>query len=220
MDASTLKWENFYAVLTEDGLYLSGHGRGVGTPLRFRLTPNSLVFVTTLKEQSFELVLFSESLHLNALSDDERNEWIYALQCLTSSSKYDETDPLQMASIEKKLEFTSTEFISDVQDGMMLERRGNWAIASVVSEAISQKVSKGSVLYKIGNERVMMKGFDAVVDGLSRWKPPLQLSFILTRKMGWLLLKVKQPSSIWLNMIGKKRKDEAIWGEHGLSVCM
>ncbi len=39
----------------------------------------------------------------------------------------------------------------------------------------------------------MMMGFDKVVEALSNWKPPLQLTFHLSpRKMGWLNLMVKE----------------------------
>ena len=242
-----MKWKKQYVVLTEDSIYMHGHRRvGFGTPLRHGLTPNSMIFSTTLKGHSFEvrlyhninictyriltflttykhhqLVLFSDSIHFCAASDGERGEWMYVLQRLIPRSKYDESDSLQLASLEKDPEVFVTEFTDDCSPGLLLERRGNWAIAALVSETLSRKVCPGSVLSRIGDEEVTIKGFDAIVTALSYWTPPLRLTFILSpRKMGWLTLMVKQPSAWWNTMIGKRRKasDEAVWGESCLSL--
>ena len=98
---------------------------------------------------------------------------MYVLQRLIPRSKYDESDSLQLASLEKDPEVFVTEFRDDCSPGLLLERRGNWAIAALVSESLSRKVCPGSVLSRIGDEEVRMKGFDAIVTALSYWKPPL-----------------------------------------------
>ena len=55
MDES-MKWKRQYVVLTEDALYMHSHRRvGFGTPQRHALTPNSMIFATTIKEHSFEV---------------------------------------------------------------------------------------------------------------------------------------------------------------------
>ena len=164
-----------------------------------------------------KLVLFSDSIHLNASSEAERGEWIYTLQKLIPRSSYDKTDPLQYASLEKDTETFDTEFHSESSPGILLERRGNWAMAALVSESLSRKVCQGSVLSHIGGEPAMMMGFDSVVTALSYWKPPLKLSFILSpRKMGWLTYRRKENGSGWLTSPRWKRnasKNEAVWGE-------
>jgi len=106
----SMKWKRTYVVMTEDCIFFHEHRRsGFGTPLRHLLTPNSMIFATTLNEHSFEvssrgmhlsllpfhgdqsytlhqphhqLVLFLDSIHLSALSDSERGEWIFLLEKL------------------------------------------------------------------------------------------------------------------------------------------
>ncbi|KAL7547585.1 hypothetical protein ACHAWF_010873 [Thalassiosira exigua] len=217
MDASSMKWKKKYCVLTEDSLYMHGHRRvGFDVPQKYELTPNCMIFSTTLKEHSFELVLFSDSIHLSASSDAERGEWIFILQKLIPRSTYNEEDPLQAASLEKDLEVLDTEFQSETSPGILLERRGNWAIAALVSESISRRVCQGSVLSKIEGEPFLLQGFDSVVSKLGYWKAPLTLSFVLSpRKMGWLTLLTKERNRSWFNMVGRKRKtyNETTWGE-------
>ena len=123
---------------------------------------------------------------------------------------------MQVSSLEKDVEVFDTEFYSETSPGIMLERRGNWAIAALVSESLSRKVCQGSVLAKVGGERALLVGFDSVVTALSYWKPPLQLSFHLSpRQMGWLTLMIKENRKSWLSMARWKRNtsDEAAWGE-------
>ncbi|KAL7543078.1 hypothetical protein ACHAXR_012395 [Thalassiosira sp. AJA248-18] len=208
MDTTSMKWKKKYVVLTEDSLYMHGHRTvGFDTPQQYELTPNSMIFSTTLKEHSFELVLFSESIHLKASSDAERGEWLFVLQKLIPMSSYDEGDPLQVASLEKEPEVFDTEFHSESSPGILLERRGNWAIAALVSESLSRKVCQGSVLSKIEGEPILMTGFDSVVTKLGYWKAPLRLTFQLSpRKMGWLTLMVKEKGRSWLTMKGPKHK--------------
>ncbi len=108
-------------------------------------------------------------------------------------TSYDQNCTLQVASLEKEVEVFDTQFHSESSPGILLERRGNWAIAALVSDSLSRKVCRGSLLSRIGGKPAMMMGFDEVVKALSNWKPPLQLSFYLSpRKMGWLNLMVKE----------------------------
>lgn len=93
----------------------------------------------------FQLVLFSDSTHLCASSDAERGEWIFVLQKLIPRTSYDKSDALQVASLDKAAETHDIEFRSETSPGILLERRGNWAIAALVSEALSRKVSKVSL---------------------------------------------------------------------------
>lgn len=140
-----------------------------------------------------QLVLFSDSLHLGARDDASRDEWIRFLQLVVPRTQYDQSDPLQVASLEKEVESFDTLFHSESSPGILLERRGNWAIAALVSESLSRKVCRGSLLSSISGEPAIMMGFDEVVKALSNWTAPLQLSFQLSpRKMGWLNLMVKE----------------------------
>lgn len=196
-----------------------------------------MLFCTTLKDYSFEvslrcatsgipchthpiphqpiqLVLFSDSVHLSASSDAERAEWMHLLQTLIPRSSYDERDPLQAAALEKEVEACDTTFYCESSPGILLERRGNWAIAALVSESLSRTVRQGSVLSKIEGNPVMMIGFDSVITSLSYWQPPLKLSFQLSpRKMGWLTLLVKEGRRNWLNIRSKSKTNEMVWGE-------
>jgi len=144
---------------------------------------------------------------------------MFLLQKLIPKSSYDECDPLQVASLEKNVEVYDTQFYSETSPGILLERRGNWAIAALVSESLSRKVCQGSVLSKIGGDPAMMMGFDSVVTALSYCKPPLQLTFTLSpRKMGWLTLMVKEKGRNWLNIWSKHNTNEAVWGEFDSSI--
>lgn len=154
---------------------------------------------------------------MSAPTDAERGEWIFILQKLIPGSSYDECDPLQAASLEMDVEVIDTEFYSDSSPGIMIERRGNWAIASVVSENLSTKVCQGSVLLKVQGERVLASGFDSVVSKLGYWQAPLRLSFLLSpKKMGWVGY-ANERSKSWLNMFGLRSKtwstNEVVWGE-------
>ena len=137
--------------------------------------------------------MFSDSLHLGARDDASRDEWIRFLQLVVPRTQYDQSDPLQVASLEKEIESFDTLFHSESSPGILLERRGNWAIAALVSESLSRKVCRGSLLSSISGEPAIMMGFDEVVKALSNWTAPLKLSFRLSpRKMGWLNLMVKE----------------------------
>lgn len=184
----SMKWKKTYVVMTEDCIFFHEHRRtGFGSPLRYVLTPNVMIFATTLNEHSFELVLFSDSIHLSAFSDFERGEWVCFLEKLIPRSNYDQSNPLQMASLDNDVEELEVEFHSESDPGILLERRGNWAIATLVSESLSRKVCQGSVLSGISGLPTLLTGFD--VNALAFWKPPLRLSFKLSpRKMGWLTL--------------------------------
>lgn len=115
------------------------------------------------------------------------------MQLVVPRTQYDQSDPLQVASLEKEIESFDTQFHSESSPGILLERRGNWAIAALVSESLSRKVCRGSLLSSISGEPAIMMGFDEVVKALSNWTAPLQLSFQLSpRKMGWLNLMVKE----------------------------
>ncbi|KAL3787826.1 hypothetical protein ACHAW5_003578 [Stephanodiscus triporus] len=207
-----MKWRKKYVVLTEDSLYINEHRRvGFGTPpLRYSLVPNGMIFKTYLKAYSFELVLFSDSLHLSARDDTARDEWIYFLQKILPQTSYDQSDALQVASLEKEVEVFDVQFHSESSPGILLERRGNWAIAALVSESLSRKVCRGSLLSRIAGEPAMMMGFDEVIKALSNWKPPLQLTFYLSpRKMGWLTLMVKE--RVGRRLIAGERSSKVSW---------
>jgi hypothetical protein len=132
------------------------------------------------------------------------------LQKILPRTNYDHSDPLQVACLEKEVEVYDTQFHSESSPGILLERRGNWAIAALVSESLSRKVCRGSLLARIAGEPAIMMGFDKVVKALSNWKPPLQLTFHLSpRRMGWLNLIVKERGGS--RLIGGKHSSTIIW---------
>jgi hypothetical protein len=147
---------------------------------------------------------------MSARDDSARDEWIFFLQKILPRTSYDHSDPLQVACLEKEVEVYDTQFHSESSPGILLERRGNWAIAALVSESLSRKVCRGSVLARIAGEPAIMMGFDKVVKALSNWKPPLQLTFHLSpRKMGWLNLIVKERGG--RRWIGGKHSSTISW---------
>jgi len=115
-----MKWKRQHIVLTQEGnIYM--HHR-FDNPVRYTLTPNSLVIDTTLKQHSFELVLFSSSLHLSAASEAEKAEWIYILQAQIPMSNYDESDQLQAAALGQDLEYATVEFLVILHPGFCLRK--------------------------------------------------------------------------------------------------
>ena len=211
-----MKWKWQHIVLTQEGnIYM--HHR-FDNPVMYTLTPNSLVIDTTLKQYSFEIVLFSTSLHLQASSEAEKAEWVYILQSQIPLTNYDESDQLQAAALETDLEYATAEFHSDTSPGLLLEKRGSFCMVALVSQKISRTVCTGSILSLIEDTSVITEDFDSKIKLLSEWKPPLKLSFVLSpRKMGWLTLMAKPPSTTpWKDaMIGRKNKRSnsgAIWG--------
>ena len=88
----------------------------------------------------------------------------------------------------------------------MLERHGNFVLASLVSESLSEGLRQGSVLPTINSQPTMLMGFDSVVKALSQWITPLKLTFLTSpRHMGWLNLVIKGKQG-WLKMTGQKCK--------------
>lgn len=205
-----MKWTKKYLVVTDDCIYIHGHRRvGFDAARELKFTPNAMLFSTTLKPYSFEVVLFSESLHLAAATSSEKQEWMYIIHKLIPQSSYDLNDPLQSASLERDMNEYPVDFLSTKDPGIILERRGNWAIASVVSDFLSRKVSRGSVLSSIDNKQVALTGFDSVLGKLSMWKAPLKLSFWLSpQKMGWLSMMVSVNRKTW------KSAEVVSWGEY------
>ena len=56
LDTASNKWKRKYVVLTENSIYMHGHRRfGFDSPQNYKLTPNAMVFLTNLKEHSFEV---------------------------------------------------------------------------------------------------------------------------------------------------------------------
>lgn len=132
------------------------------------------------------------------------------MQKILPQTSYDQSDALQAASLEKEVEVFDVQFHSESSPGILLERRGNWAIAALVSESLSRKVCRGSLLSRIAGEPAMMMGFDEVIKALSNWKPPLQLTFYLSpRKMGWLTLMVKE--RVGRRLIARERSSKVSW---------
>jgi hypothetical protein len=151
--------------------------------------------------------------------------------------EFDMSDVLQAASFERDTNSYSIEFQSSKAPGFVLERRGHWAVASVVSDSLSRKISQGSMLSAINGQKVIVSGFDSVLSKLSIWKvslskligmewhisftglpyiiqtydycqAPLHLTFWLSpQKMGWLSMMVTD------NRKGWKSSKIVSWGE-------
>ena len=198
LDLSTMHWSTQYVVLTETCLYTHDH-RKIGTPRRYALSPNSMLYETNLDGRwSFELVLFSDVLHLSTKTKVEQDEWMSMLKDLIPKSNYDCTDILQLTALERDVDVVTVSFDSLASPGVCLQERGNWAVATIVSEQLTT-VSPGSVLSSIDGNNVILDGFDNAAKCLCLCNAPLQVSFWHSpRKMGWLnLVSSKRSSSFW-----------------------
>lgn len=138
---------------------------------------------------------------------------MFLLEKLIPQTKYDVSNPLQMASLEKDVEVFEVEIHSESSAGIgvLLEQRGIWAIATLVSESLSRKVCPGSVLSAISGQPTLMMGFEKVVSTLALRKPPFQLEFKLSpRKMGWLMLMINEKGR---RLSRRKHVSRIVWGE-------
>ena len=189
LDPSTMSWSTQYVVVTDNFIYTHDH-RKPGTPKMYALTPNSMVCETNLADglYSFELVTFSESFLFSATTKVERDEWVSMLHTLIPVSLYDDNDILQKAALEREVDVVALSFDSSKSPGVCLEARGNWLVASVVSESLSSTLCEGSVLSSIEGANVILDSLDSVTTSLCVCrKTPLQLSFWKSpQKMGWL----------------------------------
>ncbi len=202
LDPSTMLWTTQYVVLTDNFIYTHDH-RKPGTPKMHALTPNSLVCETNLVDglYSFALVTFSESFLFGATTKLERDEWMSMLHILIPDSAYDNNDTLQKAALEREVHAVALSFDSSKSPGICLEARGNWLVASVVSESLSSTVCQGSVLSSIEGVNVILDSLDSVTKSLCLCgKAPLRLSFYCSpQKMGWL------------ELVSSKRRSKSFW---------
>lgn len=209
-----VKKRRVYAVLTEEGLYLQGKN---WQPKKYRITPNTMLFSTTMSKHSFEMVTFTETILICTQSSETKNEWMYALERLIPNTKYDSEDQLQVASLSKDTTTFDISFRNDCEPGLVLTRRGCLAVATCIHERVQlMGLRVGSVLGQIEYEvetghgvagscvgrrivkkSVILSGFDSVVSSLSHVNSPLKLKFYLPPvKMGWLF-RLKQSKSLF-----------------------
>mmetsp|Transcript_27062 Transcript_27062/g.64229 ORF Transcript_27062/g.64229 Transcript_27062/m.64229 type:complete len:579 (+) Transcript_27062:128-1864(+) len=200
------KWQPVYAVLTKDGLFLQHKKKGGGfsQPIKkFTLQPGSMLFSTVLKRHSFELVTFSNTLQLGAPSDTMKEQWLSSLSDLISSSSFDASDPLQGAALESTRFFKTFEtVIKEDSVGLILERAGNFAVATVISDFLQRKGLRcGSILSHVEYEKTnefgqrqlvtslpVITGFDSFARLVPVLSYPVKLRFVLSPlKVGWLL---------------------------------
>ena len=215
LDLSTMQWSTQYIVLTDNCIYTHDH-RKAGTPKKFALTPNSMLYETNLvaNRYSFELVLFSECLQLSATTRVERDEWMSMLQALIPKTQYDCTDTLQREALERDVDVVSVSFDSLASPGVCLQARGHWAVASVVAEPLTSTVCPGSILSSIEGVNVTLADFDNVAESLCLCNAPLHLSFWHSpRKMGWLqLVNSKRSSSRFWSKRAGLSESERVYG--------
>lgn len=202
-DLVTMKWKNKYVVLSDTCCLYTHNHRKVGKPRQYALTP-SMIYETNLANSegrySFQLVFFSETLHLAAPTKLERDKWMSMLKDLISSkSVYDKTDVLQSAALEKDVECATVSFESVLSPGICLQARGNWMAAAVVSEPLTSTVCPGSILSSIGGVSTTLTGIDSTAKRLTLSKGPLRLTFWNSpRKMGWVnLVSTQRYGSRW-----------------------
>lgn len=187
-------WNEHFFVATKDSLHRveKDYFTNKTSSKAFPLTPNTIVSSTSLHNNSFEVVTFSDVLHLNASSREAKNEWMAAIRGLVASTgKYSKEDKLQAASLARDCEYYSVLFKSNNSPGLVLERRADIALVSKVTRSLQHCVFAGSVLIAINSEPVVSQSYEYIVNLLSDWKPPLTLRFCSPpKKSGWLHLRV------------------------------
>eukprot|EP00985_Skeletonema_marinoi_P034390 scaffold43791_cov204-Skeletonema_marinoi.AAC.3 len=181
LDLVTMKWKNQYVVLSDTCCLYTHDHRKEGTPRQYVLTPNSMIYKTNLANAkgrySFQLGLFSECLHVAAATRLERDEWLSMVRQLIPKSKYDTSDILQSAALERDVGTTTLSIESVSSPGICLQARGNWMVAAVVSESLSSSVCRGSILSSIGGVSSALTGVDYTSKKLTLSRGPLHLSF-------------------------------------------
>ena len=106
-------WVEHYFVLTKDTLHRIQHDELTHktTSKQFMLTPNTLVSSTNLNTFSFEVVTFSDVLHLNASSKDAKAQWIATIRGLVAAIKtYSKENKLQRAALTRDCTYYNVEF--------------------------------------------------------------------------------------------------------------
>eukprot|EP00978_Attheya_sp_CCMP212_P018986 scaffold52641_cov48-Attheya_sp.AAC.1 len=172
-------WMEAFFVLTNQSLYeFRGAKLGdVPIPIQHRISPNTIVSSMMKGSYSFQVVTFSTRLQLNASSPYERDAWISMMKGIVPATKYDEDDPVYVASRAMKYKTCSLNFGVRDSPGLVLERHGNWAIVTKVTKRLQDKVPAGSTLMSVNGKRIFVEPFETVASLLENWTPPLALKF-------------------------------------------
>ena len=187
-------WIEHYFVLTKETLHLIQQDKLAykTASKQFSLTPNTLISSTNLNTFSFEIVTFSDVLHLNAPSKDAKAQWVATIRGLVAAIKtYSKENKLQKAALTRDCTYYSVEFRSTNSPGLIMERRGDLAIVAKVTRSLRHRVFTGSVLISVNKEPVVNQPYEFILNMLSNWRPPLTLRFMAPpRKTGWLQVEV------------------------------
>ena len=183
-------WVEHFFVLTQEALHRIHQDKLTHktSSKQFVLTPNTLVSSTDLNAFSFEIVTFSDVLHLNASCKDSKDQWIATIRGLVASVNiYPRGSKLQEASLARDCTYYNVQFKSANSPGLIMERRGDIALVSRVTRSLQHCVTTGSVLTAVNREPVVSQPYETVVKMLSEWQPPLVLRFLAPpKKKGWL----------------------------------
>jgi len=183
-------WTEHFFVLAKDRLHRLQQDKLThkASSKQFVLTPNTLVSSTNLNAFSFELVTFSDILHLNAPSKDSKDRWIATIRGLVASiDTYPEENKLHNAALTRDSTYYDVLFRSTNSPGLIMERRGDLALVSRVTRSLQHRVFTGSVLISVNDAPVVNQPYEFILNLLSNWTPPLTLRFMAPpRKKGWL----------------------------------
>lgn len=187
-------WIEHYFVLTKDTLHRIQQDELTHktSSKQFVLTPNTLVSSTNLNTWSFEVVTFSDVLHLNAPSKDAKAQWVATIRGLVAAIKtYSKENKLQKAALTRDCTYYNILFRSTNSPGLIMERRGDLAIVAKVTRSLRHRVFTGSVLISVNKEPVVNQPYEFILNMLSNWRPPLTLRFMAPpTKKGWLQVEV------------------------------
>ena len=187
-------WIQHYFVLTKDTLHRIQQDESTHktSSKQFVLTPNTLVSSTNLNTFSFEVVTFTDVLHLNAPSKDAKAQWVATIRGLVAAIKtYSKENKLQKAALTRDCTYYNVLFRSTNSPGLIMERRGDLAIVAKVTRSLRHRVFTGSVLIAVNKEPVVNQPYEFILNMLSDWRPPLTLRFMAPpTKKGWLQVEV------------------------------
>ena len=165
-------WLEYYFVLTKDTLHRIQQDELTHktSSKQFVLTPNTLVSSTNLNTFSFEVVTFSDVLHLNAPSKDAKAQWVATIRGLVAAIKtYSKENKLQKAALSRDCTYYNVLFRSTNSPGLIMERRGDLAIVAKVTRSLRHRVFTGSVLISVNKEPVVNQPYEFILNMLSNW---------------------------------------------------
>jgi hypothetical protein len=199
----------------------------------------------TNKDDTFVIVTPQKIVKLQARGKQEKEQWIFIIREVIYDLRPDVSDPMLLAAEEmlNNPVFIDLKFEHKAPLGLSLERTGEWPVVeSLDSSKMGSNLVVGDLLHatrcRNSNnewEDVLLTDYDATMNKLVTWQPPLSLRFRqLPQKSGYLMKRSLAEASKWrtryfslsggrLNYRRSEVDDNTIKGEivlFGASVCL